>query len=112
MNISVQSVHFHADDKLVNYVEKKMSRLNKLYDRIVNVEVHLKLQDSGGKVQEKIAEVRMHVPGGWLMDKKTGKTFESAVNASVDTLKRQLTRYKEKVNGHNNEKITVRRRIG
>lgn len=105
MNISVKSVHFHADTKLVSHVEKKLGRLGRIFDRIVNVEVHLKLQDSGGKVQEKIAEVHMHVPGGWLVDRKTGKTFESAINATTETLKRQLTRYKEKVYGFEPEKI-------
>jgi putative sigma-54 modulation protein len=106
MNISVKSVHFHADSKLVTHVEKKLSRLGRVFDRIVDVEVHLKLQDNGGRIQEKIAEIRMHVPGGWLMDKKTGKTFESAINASTETLRRQLSRYKEKLYGHSNEKLT------
>ena len=110
MNLSVKSVHFHADAKLLTYVEKKVNRLSKMFARIENVEVHLKLQDNGGKVQEKISEIRMHLPGGWLMDKKTGKTFESAIDASVDTLKRQLVRYKEKLAEHTNEKITDRSR--
>lgn len=105
MNISVKSVHFHADSKLLTYVEKKVNRLGKLFNRIEGVEIILKLQDSGGKIQEKITEIRMHVPGGWLMDKKTGKTFESAIDTSVDTLKRQLVRYKEKLADHTNEKI-------
>lgn len=100
INISVKSVHFHADAKLLAYVEKKISRLNRYFDRNVEAEIHLKLQDTGGKVQDKITEVKLHVPGGWMMDKKTGKTFESAINASVDTLKRQLVRHKEKMTDH------------
>jgi putative sigma-54 modulation protein len=108
MNISVKSVHFHADSKLVSHVEKKLSRLGRIYDQIVDVEVHLKLQDTGSKVQEKIAEVRMHVPGGWLLDKKTGKTFESAINASAETLRRQLARYKDKQYSYEPEKIADR----
>jgi len=101
MNISIKAVHFHADQKLISYIEKKVSRLNRYFDRNVKAEVHLKLQDNGGRVQDKITEVRLHVPGGWVMDKKTSKTFESAINASVDTLKRQLVRHKEKTNDHN-----------
>lgn len=97
MKISVKSLHFSADSKLVEYVEKKLSRLNRYFERSVDAEVHLKLQDTGGRVQDKITEIRLHVPGGWLMDKKTGKTFEEAVDESVDTLKRQLLRYKEKI---------------
>lgn len=101
MNISVKSVHFHADQKLVTYIEKKMNRLNRYFDRNnIEAEVHLKLQDTGSRVQDKITEIKLHVPGGWVMDKKTGKTFESAITASVDTLKRQLVRHKEKLNDH------------
>ena len=96
MKINVQSVHFNADTKLLNFIDKRLSRLSRLFDRIENVEVTLRMQDNGGKVQEKITEIRLHVPGGWLMDKKTGRTFETAVNASIDTLKRQLMRHKEK----------------
>lgn len=98
MNISIKSLHFHADQKLVTYIEKKINRLNRYFDRNnVEAEIHLKLQDSGGRVQDKITEVKLRVPGGWVMDKKTSKTFESAITASVDTLKRQLVRHKEKM---------------
>ncbi|MCB9305287.1 MAG: ribosome-associated translation inhibitor RaiA [Lewinellaceae bacterium] len=97
MNISVKAVHFHADEKLVTYIEKKINRLTRYFDRSIDAEVHLKLQDTGGRVREKITEIKLHVPGGWMMDKKTGKTFESAINASVVTLKRQLLRHKEKL---------------
>ena len=98
MKISVKSLHFHADAKLIEYVEKKLSRLSRYFERPVDAEVHLKLQDTGSNIQDKITEIRIHVPGGWMMDKKTGKSFESAVDESVDTLKRQLLRYKEKEN--------------
>jgi ribosome-associated translation inhibitor RaiA len=48
-------------------------------------------------VHEKITEVKIHYPpGNWMMDKKTSKTFEAAITASVDTLKRQLLRHKER----------------
>ena len=101
MNISIKSLHFHADQKLVTYIEKKINRLNRYFDRNnVEAEIHLKLQDSGGRVQDKITEVKLRVPGGWVMDKKTSKTFESAITASVDTLKRQLVRHKEKMGGY------------
>ena len=96
IQISVQSLHFHADEKLIQFIKQKLTRLSRYFDRPVEVEVHLKLQDTGSKVHEKITEVKIHVPGGWLMDKKTGRTFESAISVSVDTIKRQLVRYKEK----------------
>ena len=96
IQVSVQSLHFSADAKLLDFIEKKLSRLGRYFDKPVEAEVHLKLQDTGGKVHEKIAEVKIHVPGGWMMDKKTGPTFEAAITASSDTLKRRLVRHKEK----------------
>lgn len=100
MNLSVQSLHFQVDAKLVAYIEKKLSRLEKMSTWIHNAEVYLKLQDTGGKVHEKITEIRLRVPGGTLVDRKASQTFESAIDASLDTLRRQLVRRKEKIGGN------------
>ncbi len=99
MKVSVQSIHFHADTKLLDFIEKKLTRLDRYFEknRSIEAEVSLKLQDTGGQVHEKIIEVKLHIPGGWLIDKKTGRSFESAITASTDTLKRQLLRHKERI---------------
>ena len=108
MKVSVQSIHFHADAKLVDYIEKKLMRLDRYVDknRSIEAEVSLKLQDIGAQVHEKIIEVKLLLPGGWLIDKKTGRTFESAVTASTDTLKRQLLRHKERTSTHQHIRFT------
>lgn len=108
MKVSVQSIHFHADAKLVDYIEKKLMRLDRYVDRnrSIEAEVSLKLQDTGAQVHEKIIEVKLLLPGGWLIDKKTGKSFESAVTASTDTLKRQLLRHKERSITHQHIRLT------
>ena len=98
MNISVKSVHFDADVKLLTFIEKKLNRLEKLFERDISAEVLLKLHDTGGRVQEKITEIHLHLPGGWVVDKKSDLTFESAINTSVDTLRRQLVKRKERLN--------------
>jgi putative sigma-54 modulation protein len=100
LKISVKSVHFHADAKLVEFIEKKLGRLNRYFSKAIEAEVHLKLQDIGGRIQEKWVEVRLHIPGNDLVDKKSGKSFEAAASATVDSLKRQLVRHKEKVSTH------------
>lgn len=108
MKVNVQSIHFHADAKLVEFIEKKLSRLDRYFDknRPIEAEVHLKLQDTGSQVYEKVIEIKLHVPGGWMIDKKTGRTFESAITASADTLKRQLLRHKEKTTTHPHVRLT------
>jgi putative sigma-54 modulation protein len=104
MKVSVKSVHFHADAKLIGYVEEKLNRLNRYHEKAFEAEVQLKLQDNGSKYKEKIAEIHLRVPGSILVDKKSGKSFETAITASVETLKRQLVRHKEK----NNAKVLVK----
>ena len=99
LKISVQSEHFRVDGKLVAYVEQKLNRLERLSQNIVDAEVHLKLQDTGARVREKIVDIRLRMPGGTLLDRKTARTFEAALDASFDTLKRQLVRHKEKSGG-------------
>ena len=98
MKVSVQSIHFQADAKLVEFIQKKLTRLDRYFDRnkSIEAEVSLKLQDTGGQFHEKVIEIKMLLPGGWLIDKKTGRSFESAVSASTDTLKRQLLRHKDR----------------
>ncbi|MCS6929348.1 MAG: ribosome-associated translation inhibitor RaiA [Saprospiraceae bacterium] len=102
MNINVRTLHCQADERLVNYIHTKIQRLRKIYHRIEGIDVRLIEEKKG----DKVAEVQMHVPGGWLVDRKKATTFESAVNASIDTLRRQLARYKEKRHGYEPEKAS------
>ena len=97
MKISVQAIHFHADEKLVSRIEQKLNRLSKYYDKTMEAEVILKLQNTGGPYHEKIAEIKLHIPGGWMIDRKTDRSFETAISMSIETLKRQLLRHKEKM---------------
>lgn len=96
MKISLTAVHFDADQKLVDYIEKKTAKLGSFFDRITDAQVFLKLENSG-QVRDKIVELKLAVPGDILIAKETSKTFEAATDAVVDTMKRQLTKYKEKV---------------
>ncbi len=105
MKVNVNSIHFHADSKLITYIERKLSRLSRFFDRISEAEVSLKLQDTGGRVREKTAEIHLRMPNGWVIDRKTGDSFEMAVNASVDTLKRQVSKHKLKMANHAHDKI-------
>ena len=96
MNIKVNTVHFDADQKLIDHVNKKVSKLGQFFDGIIEAEVFLRLQNVHDD-ENKIAEVKLLIPGNDLFVKKQSKTFEEAVNKAVDTLNRQVTKYKEKL---------------
>jgi len=95
MKVFVQSVNFNADKELIKFVEEKVGLLDKFYDKIINAEVFLKVQKTSEK-SNKIAEIKVSVPGDDMMVKKQSKYMEEAVNLALDTLKRQLKRKKEK----------------
>lgn len=96
MKIQVEAVKFKASDDLLDFIDKKLSKLERFYDRIIEARVTLRLENSG-QIKDKIAEVSLFVPGDTLFVKEENKTFEAAIESSVDVLKRQLDKYKEKL---------------
>ncbi len=98
MNIKIQSVHFDADSKLIDFTNKKVEKLLKFYDHIVGAQVIFRL-DKSATDENKVAEIRLEIPGNDLFAKRQCKTFEEAVDSVVDALKVQLTKHKEKQRG-------------
>jgi putative sigma-54 modulation protein len=96
MKINMTAVHFDADQKLIDYIEKKTSKLNLFFDRIVDAQIFLKLENSG-QVRDKIVELKLMVPGDTLVATEISKTFEAATDAAVDNMKRQLNKHKERL---------------
>jgi putative sigma-54 modulation protein len=94
MKILIEPVHFTADQSLLDYIEKKIKKLEQFYDRIIDVQVTLKLENSG-QVRDKVVEVLVSVPGDRIFNKDTQKTFEAAVDKVAAGLKRQLIKRKE-----------------
>jgi len=95
MKIKVQSIHFDADQKLVTYVQKKMDKLETFYERMVDGEVFLRLNNEG--IQNKTVEIKLNIPGTQLFAKEQARTFEAATEQATEALKNQLQKFKTKV---------------
>ena len=98
MNIKINSVKFVADKKLENFVHGKVKKLMMFYDDIIGAEVFLKIENSQD-LNNKVAEIKLEIPGNDLFAKKQSKTFEESTDNAVDALKRQITKHKEKLRG-------------
>ena len=96
MKVNVNAVNFSADRKLVDFVQLRMDKLDKYYDKIVSSDVFFKVENTSDK-ENKIVEVKIHVPGDELLVKKKCKTFEAALELAAESLERQLLKRKEKV---------------
>lgn len=97
MKVHVNAVHFTADNGLVEFIQKKLNKLETFYDRIISSEVFLRL-DKGDKLNTHIKqiEIKLYVPGSTLFVSEKGSTFEEATDLALDVLSRQVKRFKEK----------------
>ena len=95
MEIKIKSLKFDADQKLIDFVEKKVGKLGKFHDGAAEAEVILTLLR---EPDNKNVKLQIHVPGEEMIIERNAKTFEEAVNESVDAMKEKLTRAKEKRN--------------
>ena len=96
MKVNVQAVNFNVDKKLIDFIQEKMDKLEKYYDKIVSSEVFLKVENTSNK-ENKTVEIKMNVTGDDFVVKKTTKSFEEGVDLSVDSLERVLLKRKEKL---------------
>lgn len=96
MKISVQPVNFNIDNELMKFIEKKVNVLEKFHDQILGAEIFLKVQSTKEK-ENKITDIKINLPGNDIVMKKQSKTFEEGISMSVDSLKRQLVKRKEKL---------------
>ncbi len=97
MEVKINSVHFNADDKLVEFVNKKVAKLDTFFDGIIKVEVTLKV-DKPEAANNKVAELKVSIPAtDYLFAKKQANSFEEAIDLAVDAIKKQLGKYKEKL---------------
>lgn len=96
MNVNIQTVRFDADSALIEYVNKKVEKLDTFHDRIIKVSVFLKLDNVVHTIKDKIAEIRIHVPRQEFFVKSTSKSFESSFDDAFGSIVNQLKRKKEK----------------
>jgi putative sigma-54 modulation protein len=93
MKVNITSVHFKADKKLENFIERKVGKLSGMIEGVMGSEVTLKLENSETR-ENKVAEIKILMKGYDLYAKKQSRTFEQATDTAVDALKKQLDRYK------------------
>ena len=98
MKAQVQSIHFDADHKLIDFIQKKLDKLDTFYDRAIDSEVILRLNNEG--VENKTVEIKLNVPGEQLFAQKTNGSFEAATDHCAEALRRQIKKHKEKQHAH------------
>ncbi|MBL7834513.1 MAG: ribosome-associated translation inhibitor RaiA [Cyclobacteriaceae bacterium] len=95
MKLHVQSIHFDADIKLINFIQRKVDKLQTFYDRMVDGEVFLRLNNEG--VENKTVEIKLNMPGTQLFAVEKARSFEAATDMATEALRNQLKKFKTRV---------------
>ena len=97
MNVNIQTVHFDADRKLIDRIQEKIARLEHFHDRIINVDVYLKLDNIVHSIKDKVVEIKVLIPKHEFFVKQSCKSFEQSFDEAMDALLNQLKRKKERL---------------
>lgn len=95
MNINIQSLHFDATDKLKEFIQKKVTKLEKYSDDILTAEVILKVVKPETKMNKE-ASIKLNVKNDDLFASKVAESFEEVIDICTEALEKQLVKYKEK----------------
>ena len=98
MKININSVHFKADKKLEDFITQKVEKVCSKFSDVIGSEVTLKL-DNTDTPENKIADIRIILKGNDLYASKVSKSFEESIDLAVDAHKKQLEKYKGKMEG-------------
>ncbi len=95
MEIRIKSIHFDATEKLQEFINKKVEKLQRSYEDIQKVEVQLKVEKPAAALN-KTTSMTVSAPGNTLYVEKTCDTFEEGVDTCLSAMKVQLAKFKEK----------------
>ena len=96
MNVQIQSVHFDADIKLLEHVNRKLDKLRTFHDHIIGVDVYLRLDNQSHAVKDKVAEIKVYIPKHSFFVKHESKNFEESFDLAFDSMVTRVKRQKEK----------------
>ena len=96
MKLQMHSIHFDADQKLLDFLQKRGDKLETFYDRIIDGEVFLRLDKDPSK-RNKVVEIKINIPGNTLFAKEQSNSFEAAADEAYESLRRQIKKHKEKL---------------
>jgi putative sigma-54 modulation protein len=100
MKVDIQSIHFDADKKLLDFVTQKVEKVNTFHEGINLADVYLRLEKDAEK-NNKTVEIKVNVSGTPIFAKENSNTFEAATDLVIEKVKTQVKKHKEKLQEKN-----------
>lgn len=96
MKIQIQSIHFKADKKLLDFITQRVEKTQTFFEGVHQAEVYLKVEkDHQG--ENKIVEIKLNLAGMPIFAKDQDSTFEAATDLVLNKLVAQVKKHKEKL---------------
>lgn len=95
MDVKIQAIRFEASEKLQEFIQKKVNKLEKFSDEIRKVEVSLKVVKPETALNKE-TQIILAMPGKELVAQEVCDTFEEGIDKTLESLTRQLSKYKER----------------
>jgi putative sigma-54 modulation protein len=95
MHLSLSGHHVEITDSLRSYVEKKLERLTRHFDHLIDVHCILTVE----KLLHK-AEATLHMRGDTAHAIAEDSNMYAAIDALIDKLDRRVVKHKEKTRDH------------
>jgi putative sigma-54 modulation protein len=106
MNLNLTGVHLDITPAIRAYVLKKLERINRHFDHVIDVSVVMTVD----KLQHKV-EANVHIRGHELHAEAIEADMYAAVDDLADKLNRQVLKYKEKMSAHRADRESIERSL-
>ncbi|HML58449.1 MAG TPA: HPF/RaiA family ribosome-associated protein [Ferruginibacter sp.] len=97
MNVNIQTVHFDADGKLLEFIQRRIEKIKQFHDRVTHIDVFLKLDNIVHQIKDKVVEIRVSIPRHEFFVKQSSKSFEESFDNALDSMINQIKRKKERL---------------
>lgn len=95
MTITIQAMKFDATEKLQQFIEKKVTKLENYCEDIQTATVYLKIVKPETSANKE-AEITLLAPNSKFFASKVCDTFEEAIDLCVEALEKQIKKSKDK----------------
>lgn len=96
MHISITGRHVEVTSALRDYVEKKVNKLERYFNHIIEAHIILGLD---GKTKQ-VAEITIHANGITIHGEESSEDMYASIDKVLDKIERQIKKYKEKISNH------------
>ena len=92
MNLHMTGHHLEITPSIRDYVSTKMTRINRHFDHVIDVNMILSVE----KLRQKI-DANVHLSGKDIFAESENDDMYAAIDLLIDKLDRQIVKHKEKI---------------